>query len=170
MLPAAVDPVSVSVRIDRPREEVFAYLADVANHAEFSDHYLTSWRLTRIDSFGRGAGARFKIEIPLQRFSWGDMTFVEVERPHRIVAVGRSGKFNRIKTTAIWTLDPAPGGGTEIEYMYESEPALATDRFMEIASGQRGWFKRKLRKTMQRLQGILEENEDRGARATVAGL
>ena len=69
MLPAAVDPVSVSVRIDRPREEVFAYLADVANHPEFSDHYLTHWRLLRIDSVGRGAGARFRIEVPLQRFS-----------------------------------------------------------------------------------------------------
>lgn len=170
MLPAAVDPVSVSVRIDRPREEVFAYLADVANHAEFSDHFLTQWRLTRVDSVGRGAGARFKIEVPLQRFAWGDMTLVEVERPHRIVALGRSGKFNRIRTTAIWTLDPAPGGGTEIEYMFESEPALPTDRFMELASGQRGWFKRKLRRSMQRLRGILEENEDRGARPTVAGL
>jgi uncharacterized protein YndB with AHSA1/START domain len=170
MLPAAVDPVSVSVRIDRPREEVFAYLVDIANHAEFSDHYLTEWRLTRVDSVGRGAGARFRMGIPLQRFAWGDMTFVEVEPPHRIVALGRGGKFNRMKTTAIWTLDPAPGGGTEVEYMFESEPALPTDRVMELVSGQRGWFKRKLRRAMSRLQAILEENEDRGARATVAGL
>jgi hypothetical protein len=35
-----VDPVTVSVKIGRPREEVFAYLADIANHLEFSDHYL----------------------------------------------------------------------------------------------------------------------------------
>ncbi len=52
------------------------------------------------------------------------MTFSVVEPPHRIVAVGRGGKFNRIRTTAIWTLDHAPGGGTEVEYMIESEPAL----------------------------------------------
>ena len=42
----------------RPREEVFAYLADVANHPEFTDHFLKDWRLTREDSEGRGAGAR----------------------------------------------------------------------------------------------------------------
>jgi uncharacterized protein YndB with AHSA1/START domain len=170
MLPAAVDPVTVSVNIGRPREEVFAYLSDIANHAEFSDHYLEQFRLTRVDSVGRGAGARFKLRTPFQRFSWADMTFSVVEPPHRIVAVGRGGKFNRIRTTAIWTLDHAPGGGTEVEYMIESEPALPTDRIVEALTRQRGWFKRKLRKSMSRLQAILEENEDRGARATVAGV
>jgi uncharacterized protein YndB with AHSA1/START domain len=165
-----VDPVNVSVTIDRPREEVFAYLADIANHAEFSDHYLKDWRLTRIDSVGRGAGARFKVDAPFQRFSWADITFVEVEPPHRIVAVGRGGKFNRIQTTAIWTLNTARNGGTEVEYMVESEPPLPTDRLMEAISRQQSWFKRKARKAMRRLQSILEEGEDRGARATVSGL
>ena len=160
----------MSVKIGRPREEVFAYLADIANHAEFSDHYLQQFRLTRIDSVGRGAGARFRLRTPFQRFSWADMTFSVVEPPHRIVAVGRSGKFSRIQTTAIWTLDVAPGGGTEVEYMIESEPVFPTDRIVEALSGQRRWFKRKLRKAMSRLQAILEENEDRGARATVAGV
>jgi uncharacterized protein YndB with AHSA1/START domain len=162
--------VTVSVKIGRPREDVFAYLADVANHAEFSDHYLEQFRLTRIDSVGRGAGARFRLRTPFQRFSWADMTFSVVEPPHRIVAVGRGGKFNRIQTTAIWTLDVAPGGGTEVEYMIESEPVFPTDRLVEAVSGQRRWFKRRLRKAMSRLQAILEENEDRGARATVAGV
>jgi uncharacterized protein YndB with AHSA1/START domain len=165
-----VDPVSLKVTIDRPREEVFAYLVDVANHPEFSDHYLKDWHLTRVDSVGRGAGARFRVEVPLQRFDWADITFVDVEPPRRIVAVGRGGKYNRIKTTAIWTLDVGPGGSTDVEYMVESEPALATDRLMETLSGQRGWMKRKSRKALQRLQSILEEDEDRGVRATVAGI
>jgi uncharacterized protein YndB with AHSA1/START domain len=165
-----VDPVTATVKIGRPREEVFAYLADIANHPEFSDHYLKDWRLTRIDSVGRGAGARFKVDVPLQRFSWADMTFVVVEPPHRIVAVGRGGKFNRIRTTAIWTLDVGPGGGTEVEYMVESEPALPTDRLMEAVSRQRGWFKRRVGKALRRLQSILEEDQDRGARASVGGL
>jgi uncharacterized protein YndB with AHSA1/START domain len=165
-----VDPVSVKVTIDRPREEVFAYLADVANHSEFSDHYLTNWHLTRIDSVGQGAGARFRVGAPLQRFDWGDMTLVAVEPPHRIVALGRYGKFNRIKTTAIWTLDSGPGGSTEVEYMIESEPPLPTDRLAESLSGQRRWFKRKVRKAMSRLQSILEEDRDRGRRVMVSGL
>ena len=70
------------------------------------------------------------------------MTFIEVEPPHRIVAVGRGGKFNRNKTSATWTLDPDPGGGTGVEVTTETEPALPTDRLMEAVSGQRGWFKR----------------------------
>jgi uncharacterized protein YndB with AHSA1/START domain len=170
MLPAAVDPVTASVSIDRPREEVFAYLVDVANHSEFSDHYLNHFRLTRLESVGQGAGARFKIDAPLNRFSWSDMTFVTVEPPHRIVALGRGGKFNRIKTTTIWTLDRAPGGGTDVEYMIETEPVLRSDRLVEALTGQRGWFKRNVRKALRRLQAILEENEDRGARATVGGV
>ena len=170
MLAAAVDPISVSVNIARPREEVFAYLEDVANHAEFSDHYLKEWHLTRVDSVGRGAGARFRVDAPFQRFGWADFTLVELDPPRRIVALGRGGKFNRIKTTAIWTLDVARGGGTEVDYMIESEPALPTDKFVEALSGQRAYFKRKVRKALRRLQSILEENEDRGARVTVAGL
>src|SRR4051812_13230936 len=85
-LPAAVDPVTSTITIGRPREEVFDYLADIANHPEFSDHYLTEWHLTRVDSVGRGAGARFRYDRRLDRFGWGDMTFIEVERPFRIVA------------------------------------------------------------------------------------
>jgi uncharacterized protein YndB with AHSA1/START domain len=162
--------VTASVKIGRPREEVFAYLADIANHSEFSDHYVEQFRLTRVDSVGQGAGARFRLRTPFQRFAWSDMTFVVVEPPHRIVAIGRGGKFNRIRTTAIWTLDTGPGGGTEVEYMIESEPVFPTDRLVETLSGQRGWFKRKVRKALLRLQAILEENEDRGARATVAGV
>ena len=53
-----MDPVTQHVSIDRPREEVFAYLADIANHPEFTDHFLKDWRLTREDSGGRGAGDR----------------------------------------------------------------------------------------------------------------
>ena len=165
-----MDPVTDFITIDRPREEVFAYLADIANHAEFSDHYLTDWHLTRVDSVGRGAGARFRVGVRLQRFDWGDMTLVDLEPPHRIVALGRYGKFNRIKTTGIWTLEPGPGGSTEVEYMFESEPALPTDRIVEALSGQRRYFKRKVGKAMRRLQEILEEDHGRGARVTVAGL
>jgi uncharacterized protein YndB with AHSA1/START domain len=165
-----MDPVSASVKIGRPREEVFDYLADIANHQEFSDHYLKEWRLTRIDSYGRGAGARFRIDAPLDRFGWGDMTFIEVERPHRIVAAGRAGKFNRNKTWMEWTLDPDGPNATTVEVTTESEPALPTDRLMEALTRRRGWSRRGLKRSLRRLQSILEEDHDRGARATVGGL
>jgi hypothetical protein len=84
------------------------------------------------------------------------------------VAAGRGGKFNRNKTFTTWTLTPS-GTGTRVEFSTETEPALVTDRIME-GFGLRRWFNRGTRKALRRLQSILEENEDRGRRATVAGL
>jgi uncharacterized protein YndB with AHSA1/START domain len=164
-----MDPVNAHVLIDRPREEVFDYLVDIANHPEFSDHYLTDWHLTRIDSVGRGAGARFKMDAPRDRYAYGDMTFIEVERPHTIVAAGRSGKFNRNKTWTTWTLSPS-GKATRVEVTTESEPALPTDKLVEAFTRRRAWTKRGLSKSLRRLQSILEEGIDRGKRATVGGL
>jgi uncharacterized protein YndB with AHSA1/START domain len=164
-----VDPVTLEVTIDRPREVVFDYLADVANHPEFTDHYLKDWRLTRMRSSGTGAGARYRIAKRGHRFGWADMNLVEVERPWRLVAVGRGGKYNRIKTFQTWELDPASGGGTRVEWTFETEPALPTDRLME-AFGYRRWNRKRARRALKRLQSILEENRGRGARATVGGL
>jgi uncharacterized protein YndB with AHSA1/START domain len=162
--------VTVHVTIDRPREEIFAYLADIANHPEFTDHYRVHWRLTREDSEGRGAGARFRRDARFDRFGFYDMNFAEVEAPYRIIGVGRGGKYNRIQTFEQWTLEPAGGGGTRVEYMYETEPPLPTDRLVEGLTGRRGWAKRNGSKALRRLRSILEENRDRGARATIAGL
>ena len=164
-----MDPVVAHTVIGRPREEVFDYLADIANHPEFSDHYMKDFHLLRVDSYGRGAGARFRLATR-GRDQWYDMTFVEVDRPYRILAFGRGGKFNRIKTTTIFTLDEAGPGATRVEVMTETEPPLPTDKILEAVTGYRGWMRRNLGKAMRRLQAILEEDEDRGARATVAGI
>lgn len=164
-----MDPVTQHITIDRPREAVFAYLVDIANHAEFSDHFLKEWRLTREDSTGPGAGARFRADAPCNRFSWGDLSFAEVDPPYRIVAVGRGGKFNRIRLFQSWTLTPAPGGGTRIDFVAETEPALRTDHLVESLTGFRRWFRRGSGRALRRLRLILEEDADRGARTTVAG-
>ena len=74
-----MEPVTLSTTIAKPREEVFEYLADVANHAEFSDHCMVDWHLTREDSYGRGAGARFRVKSRFDRFSYGDITLAEVD-------------------------------------------------------------------------------------------
>jgi uncharacterized protein YndB with AHSA1/START domain len=162
-----VDPFTVSTTIDKPREEVFEYLADIANHSEFTDHYLVDWRLTREDSYGTGAGARFRIKAPLSRFSWADMTLAELQPPFRIVEHGRSGKFNRIRMLGSYTLSPGPGGTTRVEYSLETVPAMLSDRLMEIFGGRR-WSRRQAAKAMRRLRTILEEDRGRGRRATVA--
>jgi uncharacterized protein YndB with AHSA1/START domain len=163
-----VEPFTVESTISKPREEVFEYLADIANHAEFTDHYLVDWHLTRVDSYGAGAGARFRIKAPLARFNWADMSFAEVQPPFRIVERGRGGKYNRIKMLGTYTLSPGPGGSTRVEYTLETVPVMPSDHLMEALGGTR-WMHRKTKKALRRLQAILEEGRDRGKRATVAG-
>ncbi|MDQ3609620.1 MAG: SRPBCC family protein [Actinomycetota bacterium] len=163
-----MNPVIVSIDIDRPREELFDYLADVANHPEFCDHFLTDWRLTREDSYGRGAGARFQGTRRLTRYGWADMTLVEVDAPRRIVAHGRGGMFNRISSVTVWSLESGAGGGTRVEVTAETSPTTATDRLSE-ALGQSAWAKRGWRKALRRLRAIAEEDRERGRRATIAG-
>ena len=160
-----MDPLITEVTIARPREEVWEYLADIANHAEFTDHFLVDWRLTREDTYGVGAGARWKSKAPMNRFPWGDSTIVEAERPARIVEVGRIGKYNRIRTIGVYELEPS---GRGVKFTFESEPKLPSDKLLERLGG-RGWLKRKLRKAMRRLQSILEEDYGRGTRPTIAG-
>jgi uncharacterized protein YndB with AHSA1/START domain len=160
--------VTVSTVISAPREQVFDYLADIANHSEFTDHYLVDWHLTRIDSVGRGAGARFRVKAPANRFSWADVSFVEVERPHRIVEVGRTGKNNRIRTLGSWELAQAASGTTRVRFTLQTIPATLSDRLLE-SLGARGWMRRKTERAMRRLRSIIERNEDRGGRVTVSG-
>lgn len=163
-----MDPVTQEVIIARPREEVFEYLADIANHAEFSDHYLVDWHLTREDSYGQGAGVRYRARVPLNRFSWADATFVEVESPRLIVERGRSGKYNRTLVRTVWELEEASGGSTRVRLTMETKPAKLSDKLME-SLGARGWYKRKSAKALRRLRSILEYGEERGTRVTVAG-
>ena len=159
-----MEPITVSTTISRPREEVFEYLADIANHAEFTDHYLTDWRLTRVDSYGEGAGARFRVNAPLSRFSWADVTFAEVQAPFRILERGRGGKFNRIRMLGTYTLQPGPGNSTKVQYTLETVPVMLSDRLMETFGGRR-WSRRQATKAMRRLRLILEENRSRERRA-----
>jgi uncharacterized protein YndB with AHSA1/START domain len=162
-----VDPFTVSTTIAKPRDEVFEYLADIANHAEFCDHYLVDWHLLREDSYGKGAGARFRVKAPLARFSWADVTLTELTAPYRIVEKGRTGKFNRVRTLGTYTLSPGASGTTKVEFTLETEPVQLSDRLMENFGGK-AWMRRQSGKALRRLRTILEEGRDRGRRPSVA--
>lgn len=163
-----MDPVTVSTSIGRPRDEVYEYLADMANHAEFTDHFLKDFRLTRENSYGLGAGARFRVKARGNRFPWGDVTFTEMQRPSRIVERGRGGKFNRNQTIGVYELQELSPTSTRVIYTLETRPAKLSDKFLE-SLGARRYLKRQNGKAMRRLQAILEDGARRGDRATVAG-
>jgi uncharacterized protein YndB with AHSA1/START domain len=162
-----MDPLTVSILVDAPRERVFEYLQDIANHSEFTDHYLRDWHLTRANSVGPGAGARFRVAVPGNRFSWGDVTLAEVLPPHRIVEVGRGGKGNRVRTLGVYELAPGAGDTTRVRFTLETQPATLSDRLLE-SLGARGWLRRQNAKALRRLRSILESGEGRGQRVTVA--
>jgi hypothetical protein len=161
-----MDPITSSVIVDRPREEIFEYLADIANHSEFSDHYIREVHMTREDTYGLGAGMRFRLPTPLNRFDWAELTITDLEPPRRIVEKGRGGKFNRIRRVVVYSLEPAGGHGTRVTVTTETEPKYPSDRLIEAFA--RGGLKRRQRKALARLRSILEEGRERGRRATIA--
>ena len=164
-----MEPLTLSTTIAKPREEVFEYLADVANHAEFTDHCMVDWHLTREDSYGHGAGARFRVKSRLDRFSYGDITLSEVAPPERIVATGRAGRFNRIRTRSVWTLDEDGAGRTQVTFETQSTPALKSDELMERFLRVRAATTKCHKRALERLRSILESDEGRGEHVTVAG-
>jgi uncharacterized protein YndB with AHSA1/START domain len=163
-----MDELSAEVTIERQPEEIYGYLVDVANHPEFCDHFLLDWHLTREDTVGIGAGARFKIK-GRDRFGWGDLTIIEAEPPRVIVARGRSGRFNRNRTVYAWTLTPnATGTATQVSLSVQRDAAAPYDRFRDAFGGR--WFdKRHWRRALARLEDIVVHGESRGKRATLSG-
>jgi uncharacterized protein YndB with AHSA1/START domain len=158
---------TLETTVARPRELVFDYLADVSHHPEFLDHFLHDWHMTREETFGIGAGGRFRAQVPFQRFPWGDWTIVQLEAPHRIVLQGRAGKFNRILTLTVFELRDAANGGTGVRVTVDSRPRFPSDRLLD-GLGRRA-VRRRWRAALSRLRRILEEDRDRGTRATIAG-
>jgi uncharacterized protein YndB with AHSA1/START domain len=161
-----MDPFTVTTTIAKPRELVFEYLADIANHAEFSDHYLVDWHMTREETYGTGAGARFRMKAPMNRFAWADVTFAELQPPYRIVEHGRGGKYNRIRMLGTYTLSPGPGDTTKVEYTLETVPSQLSDKLLDTFGG-RSWNRRQAAKALRRLRSILEENRGRGQRVSI---
>jgi uncharacterized protein YndB with AHSA1/START domain len=167
-----VEPVSASTTLQRPATEVFAYLVDIANHPALFDHYTEDWRLTREDTVGKGAGARFTVRQWGNRFPWVDQTFYEVEPPRKIVAVGRGGKFNRIRIVTEFLIDATASDACRVTITQETVPVMPSDHLLEFVWGVRGRTIRRLRKAVGKLEDLLEPGSDaarKAKRATIAG-
>jgi hypothetical protein len=162
-----VRPVTSRVTISAPRQEIFDFVADVANRVAFCDHYLKDFRLTRVNSYGVGAGAAFVIDSPLFPLR-AEFQIVQMDAPRLIVEQGRIGRWGRTPGWAEWRFVDEHGH-TEVELTVWSEPATKLDAFKE-ALGARGWLKRQTRASLKRLRAIFEEERSRPlARATIAG-
>jgi ribosome-associated toxin RatA of RatAB toxin-antitoxin module len=161
-------PVSVETLISAPREAVFDFVGDIANHVAFTDHFASEFRLARPRSDGLGAAARFRLDNPGPK-QWAEVQFSVFDRPRRIVEEGHSGRFLRNKFWTVWEFIP-DGKATRVELTFSSEPATRWDSFKE-SLGARSWVKRENKMALERLRKVFEESRDRPlARCTVAGL
>ena len=153
---------------DVPRERAFEAIADLAGRPAFTDHFLTDFHLTRIDSAGVGAGARFRVRSPL-RSVWMDTAIAELEAPHRIVEQGRGGRANRIPTTTVWELREGPGSLTRIRVSHWTEPSHPVDRVLELLAANSFWEQRGWREALRRLRDLLESDAPAAGAVALAG-
>ncbi len=161
-------PVTVETVISAPREAVFDFVGDLANHVAVTDHFISDFRLARAKSDGAGAAARFRLENPGPK-QWAEVQFAEFERPRRIVQEGHSGRFLRNRFWTVWDFIP-DGKATRVELTFWSQPATRWDAFKEALGGRR-WIRAQNKLALGRLRRVFEEERDRPlARATVAGL
>jgi uncharacterized protein YndB with AHSA1/START domain len=160
-------PISAEIEIDVPREQLFAALADLAARPSFTDHFLTDFHLTRLDSEGVGAGARFRARAPLRKV-WMDTSIVAVEAPFRIVEEGRGGRANRIPNHTVWELTDAAGGLTALRVTHWTEPR-GIDRGLELLSAGSHFQARGWREALRRLRDGLESDRPTSERIAVAG-
>jgi uncharacterized protein YndB with AHSA1/START domain len=160
--------VSAEIEVDVPRAEAFEAIADLARRPSFTDHFLTGFHLTRIESSGVGAGARFRLG-PRRRSVWMDTAIDEVDAPHQIVEHGLGGRANRIPANTVWELLDGPGGLTRISVSHWTEPSNPVDRVLEVASGTARWQERRWREALRRLRDQLESGATPPAPVALAG-
>ncbi|WP_372790171.1 SRPBCC family protein [Paraconexibacter sp.] len=139
-------PVTVTVDVDQPRPEVFAFLDVLSNHEPFTDHVLVDWTYSGPD---RGVGSRASVVST----AGGRKEAVEIEvidavTPAQIVERNVSAKGKRVGH-GTYDLAELPGGGTRISFTYSWEQAPLADR--ALAPLVRMVLRRSNQRAMQRL-------------------
>jgi hypothetical protein len=148
-------PVSAEIDVDVSREEAFAVLSDFARRPSFTDHFLGDFHLTRIESSGVGAGARFRVQLPFRKI-WMDSVIEESHSPHKIVERGMGGRANRIPQTTVWEVLEGPGGLSRVKVSHWTEPSNPVDKMLETLAGTARFEGRGWREAMRRFRDLLE--------------
>ena len=161
-------PASAEIDIDVPRSRVFEAVSDLARRPAFMDHFVAGFRLTRIESSGIGAGARFRFRVP-PRAVWTDTAIAELEEPYRVVEHGCGGRTNRIPSTTVWELLEGPGLMTRVRVSHWTEPAYPLDKLIDSIGATTLWYERGWREALRRLRDQLESETPSLRRVGVAG-
>lgn len=102
-----MEPVTVSIDVKRPRQEVFDYIDVLRNHEDWMSHLYKDWRFEG-PRRGVGAKAGARVDAPSSR-EQVDFEVVESEAPSRTVEESVSAHGKR-RTRGAYTLTDLPGG------------------------------------------------------------
>jgi uncharacterized protein YndB with AHSA1/START domain len=160
-------PVTVHTSIAASREEIFDFIADLANRSAWMDHFISDLRLAHPRSAGVGAAARYRLDAPRMKI-WVETQIAEAERPRRLVETIRGGHSNRTHGETVFDLSRQGRSLTRVEFTIWLEAGTPRERILETL-GLRRWMKRQAKNALERLRVVFEERPDKPlARATVA--
>jgi Polyketide cyclase / dehydrase and lipid transport len=139
-------PVTVSIDVPQPREEVYDFLDVMANHEPFTDHLLRDWELS---GPARGVGSKARVHVRALGVSdVVDIEVVDAEAPARIVERNVAQRAGRT-AQGTYLLEPTGAGGTRITFEYRWLVAPAVDRLTAPLS--RAFIRRANQTAMRRL-------------------
>ena len=151
-------PVSASVVIDSPRETVYELLCDLSRRPAFLGRFVRDYRLERLDAYGVGAAARFRIS---EDGLWMETVITEIDPPHRLVERGRAGRLGRIPVVTAWELIEGAGQGScEVRVTFWTEPSLPLDRLRDLMPGATRFYRRSWEGVLRRLRSLVEERRE----------
>jgi hypothetical protein len=139
-------PVTVSVDVPFPREQVYDFLDVMANHEPFTDHVLKDWRY---DGPARGIGSKATVTVKQGPVS-DTVSFevVEAQAPRMIRERNVGAKGKRV-ATGTYELSELPDGGTHIAFTYAWEAMPAAERL--LAPLTRSMLRKANERAMERL-------------------
>jgi hypothetical protein len=161
---ARMGPISVKTSIDASRQRVYEFLCDLANRPAFTDHFMSEFRLERLESSGVGAAARFRVTQP---GIWMETVIEEASPPYRILERGRGGRLDRIPILTGWELIEAGSHGCEVTLSFRTAPTHSLDRLRERL-GAELFYRKQWSIALSRLKELIESGLP-PARVVVAG-
>jgi uncharacterized membrane protein len=117
-------PVSVSVDVPNPSQQVYDFLEVLGNHERFMDHFMVDWELSG-PRRGVGAKANVRVKATTEK-DWTDVEIVEADAGRRLVEETVGGSSAKRRTRGTYSLEALPGGGTRIKFELE---------FVELPTG-----------------------------------
>ena len=161
-------PVVLDSYISAPREEIFAFLSDLAYRPAWTDHFQREFHMTRTWSDRTGAAARYRTDPPFGKQIYSDLAIVTLDPPRRIVEEGVQGRLNKSRVQLVWDIVQEGPSLTKVSLEMRTEPRGKMAELSEI--GAHGYYKRRWKTALDRLRKIFEERPEGDlARATIAG-